>query len=92
MVRPGSEATIASGLVSEMLAVLDTLRHIMPPRDSDALKMFRDASVARHESRWMPLLEVLDEESGLGFDSVPRQHDLLNAEPLEGPVSARWAY
>ena len=42
-------------------------RQITPAPPADLLSDFRDAFRRRHGEKWMPLMEVLDPESGIGF-------------------------
>jgi lantibiotic biosynthesis protein len=75
MTKPVVAATLGPGPLAEVARGVDLLRRITHQR-STALDRFRDAFVARYERRELPLVEVLDEESGLGFnaDEVVR-HD-----------------
>jgi len=43
------------------------LRRITPVRPEDSLATFRDAFRRRYGDKWLPLMEVLDPESGIGF-------------------------
>lgn len=56
---------------------VETLRRLTPPPLEGPLDRFRMAFQERYGSRWVPLLEVLDEESGLGFDG---------GDPLDSPL------
>lgn len=65
----------------------DLLRRLSPAPLNGPLEgpmaRFRAAFQARYDQRWMPLLEVLDEESGLGFDGgVPPDSPLLDDLPF----------
>ena len=55
----------------------ETLRRLAPPPSAGPLDRFRAAFTERYGTRWVPLLEALDEESGIGFDGAP---------PLEGAL------
>ncbi len=55
----------------------ETLRRLTPPPNERPLDRFRATFEERYGIRWMPLLEVLDEESGIGFDGAP---------PLDSPL------
>ncbi|MBL0210363.1 MAG: lantibiotic dehydratase [Holophagaceae bacterium] len=68
----------------------DRLRRLTQPPDETPLDRFRAAFEARYGSRWMPLLEVLDEESGIGFDGAPPQDSpLLMDLPIQRPAPPR---
>lgn len=58
----------------------ELLRRLGPAPSEGPLDRFRAAFQERYGSRWMPLLDVLDEESGLGFDGGPA----LDSPLLEG--------
>jgi len=56
----------------------ETLRRLNPAPAESPMDRFRAAFQERYDTRWMPLLEVLDEESGLGFDGgAPMDSPLL---------------
>jgi thiopeptide-type bacteriocin biosynthesis protein len=77
LVKPAA-ASLGAAPVDELLRVVALLHRISPVRDG--LKPFRDAFVRRYGEREVPLAEVLDEESGIGFD--PRGHGDADASPL----------
>ncbi|HEX9010048.1 MAG TPA: lantibiotic dehydratase [Holophagaceae bacterium] len=68
----------------------ETLRRLTPAPAEGPLDRFRAAFVARYEARWMPLLEVLDEENGIGFDGAPpMEGTLLEDLPIQLPAPSR---
>lgn len=65
----------------------ETLRRLTPPPNEGPLDRFRAAFEERYGNRWMPLLEVLDEESGIGFDGAPSMDcPLLVGLPFQSPA------
>lgn len=54
-------------VIDEIARGIDVLRRLARPRGTDELSRFRDAFVERYETREVPLADVLDEESGIGF-------------------------
>jgi thiopeptide-type bacteriocin biosynthesis protein len=54
-------------VIDEIARGIDVLRRLARPRGTDELARFRDAFVERYETREVPLGDVLDEESGIGF-------------------------
>jgi lantibiotic biosynthesis protein len=66
LVRPAPAATLDRALVDEIIRGADILRRLMPADDHDQLGRFRAAFAARYEQREVPLVEALDEESGVG--------------------------
>jgi thiopeptide-type bacteriocin biosynthesis protein len=75
--RPAAELTLSPVVRRALEEGADTLRRLTPPRPEGPLERFRTAFTERYGTRWLPLLEVLDEESGIGFDGAP---------PLEGSL------
>lgn len=66
--KPASAACLGAAPVAEIARGIELLRRIAPP-GSDSLARFREAFRARYQGREVPLMEVLDEESGIGFGS-----------------------
>lgn len=80
-----------SPLVRRSLAEgADLLRRLTPAPPAGPMDRFRVAFQERYGHRWMPLLAVLDEESGLGFDGgLPPDSPLLDGLTFHRPVPAR---
>lgn len=78
--RPAPELALSPVVRRALEEGAETLRRLTPPPTEGPLDRFRSAFQERFGRRWMPLLEVLDEESGLGFDGG----DLLDSPLLEG--------
>jgi thiopeptide-type bacteriocin biosynthesis protein len=68
MVKPSPEATLGKEVVDELYKGLDILARTGSPRGRDSLRSFVEEFNKRYESAEMPLVEVLDEESGIGFE------------------------
>ena len=81
--RPSPDLQL-SNIVREALEEgAELLRRLTPPPAEGPLDRFRRAFVERYEGRWMPLLEALDEESGIGFDGEqPMDSALLDGIPF----------
>lgn len=67
LVPTGERIELGRDVLDEVLRALDVLRRLSRPRPTDEMSRFRDAFMERYETREMPLAEVLDEESGIGF-------------------------
>ncbi|MBL0312775.1 MAG: lantibiotic dehydratase [Holophagaceae bacterium] len=68
----------------------ETLRRLTPPPNEGPLDRFRAAFDERYGTQWMPLLEVLDEESGIGFDGEPSMDSpMLAGLPFQSPAPPR---
>lgn len=88
LIKPCVDATLGRDVIGTITRGIEVLHRIAPPPSNDGLQRFREAFTARYERRTMPLVEVLDEESGIGFNpsSAPTAE---NAPLLEGlPLSA----
>ena len=66
--RPSPNLTLSPGVRRALEEGAETLRRLTTAPPEGPLDRFRKAFQERYGMRWMPLLEVLDEESGLGFD------------------------
>ena len=91
MVKPGDRPALGSAVVEEVLRGIDLLRRISPRRQ-DQLEGFRkDFSDRYGEGREVPLVEVLDEEIGIGFerssDVGAEASPLLLGLPLAPPAT-----
>lgn len=68
LTRPSPEARL-SGRVRRDLEDGIALLHRLSSPASDPMKAFKNAFQERYEARWVPLLEALDEETGIGFET-----------------------
>jgi lantibiotic biosynthesis protein len=90
MSKPAT-ATLGKRVVDEVMRAVDLAARLARPPREDRLAAFRRAFTTRYQDREVPLLEVLDEESGIGFEgSEGSDHaPLLHGLPLQGsPASA----
>jgi thiopeptide-type bacteriocin biosynthesis protein len=88
--RPAPELTLSPRVRRALEEGAETLRRLARPPVEGPLDRFRAAFTARYEAQWMPLLEVLDEESGIGFDGAPPMEEpLLEDLPLQRPAPPR---
>jgi hypothetical protein len=67
MFKPVQYATIGRNILKEIRQALFFLNKINPPASQANLIRFRENFVKRYEGREMPLLFVLDNESGIGY-------------------------
>jgi thiopeptide-type bacteriocin biosynthesis protein len=70
MIKPVATATLGAEIVAEISSGVRLLHGLARPRRSDPLVRFRDAFLARYESREVSLVEALDEATGVGFDTL----------------------
>ena len=87
LLKPAPRAECGTAAVAAIIEGLKLLQRISPPTAMlESLRRFREAFTTRYERQELPLLEVLDEESGIGFerpsgDAAP----LIDGLPLGGP-------
>lgn len=86
MIKPAS-ATLSARVVGEVSNALNRLGQIRAKRES--LDDFKRAFRGRYEERAIPLAEALDEESGIGFETLQvagaEGSPLLAGIPIPGP-------
>jgi len=69
LVKPGAAVTLAPEVVGEILRGVDLLHRVGPAWQDPRIDEFAAAFRERYgEGREVPLLDALDEESGLGFE------------------------
>ena len=68
MVKPAAEPELGGPVLAEIVRGLEAMHLLAEPRGpDDDLARFRDAFTARYQDREVPLVEVLDDEVGIGF-------------------------
>ncbi len=68
LVKPVAEATVGADLLEELARAVDVLVEVAPTSDpGGSLRPFMDAFTTRYEQSEVPLLQALDEESGIGL-------------------------
>ncbi|HEX4419343.1 MAG TPA: lantibiotic dehydratase family protein, partial [Kofleriaceae bacterium] len=80
LVPAGARVELGRDVLDELGRAIDLMRRLARPRGADDLSRFRDAFAERYEGREVPLAEVLDEESGIGF--AASQAPAAAASPL----------
>lgn len=97
LVKPAPEATVGPKVLAEVQRGVALLHRLSGARGKDALSRFMEAFNGRYEGQEIPLVEALDEESGIGFDAA--QGPGAEASPLleglafpggEGEGTAPW--
>lgn len=84
MARPAQDLMLGTALLAEVERGVHLL-HRLAEGTSDALATFRAAFTARYDGREVPLVEVLDEEFGIGFASGRTRG--ADAAPLLGGLA-----
>lgn len=78
LVKPAT-ATLGKRVVADTVRVIEQLASIIPRRDR-VFDEFKRAFTQRYEGQTVPLAAVLDEESGIGFETA--QHPGSEGAPL----------
>ncbi|MBX9787995.1 MAG: lantibiotic dehydratase [Pirellulales bacterium] len=68
MHKPASGAVLNTDVTDELLRGVEVLLSQIEKSDSDLLASFRRSFVERYGDRELPLVEVLDDELGIGFE------------------------
>src|SRR6266498_3130259 len=96
LVKPAQEATLGSRVISEITRGIRILHQLAPPSGPDGLSRFREEFSRRYETREVPLVEALDEETGIGFERsnspLAEASPLLAGLPFRGgdQMARRW--
>ncbi|MDQ3982531.1 MAG: lantibiotic dehydratase, partial [Actinomycetota bacterium] len=80
MVTALDEATIGPKVVAEIVRATAAVQRFAGKTSTGSLERWRDQFVARYETRAVPLVEALDEESGIGY--LPSASPGNDASPL----------
>jgi thiopeptide-type bacteriocin biosynthesis protein len=67
---------IRSGIKAELAGVAEMLNKITAYTENGNLKNFKDNFCKRYEEKEMPLLKVLDTETGIGYLNTPKNQDI----------------
>jgi len=90
--KPGAATTISHAVVNDVRRHLELLARISSPPRSAAMRTFVREFERRYHGSEVPLLQALDEESGIGFDadggSTADASSLLDEIPFR-PLSDR---
>ncbi len=67
LVKPAARTTLSGRVTADILRGAQILHALARPGGDGALAGFREQFARRYETREMPLAQVLDEETGIGF-------------------------
>lgn len=90
LIKPAAASSLSKRLADEVLEGIDVLHRVSRPGNRrDALSRFCETFNERYGDQEIPLLEALDEESGIGFDVLesPASDDLPLLHGLAFPGS-----
>jgi thiopeptide-type bacteriocin biosynthesis protein len=80
MVKPTVESTLGKRVVREVQRSVDVLHRLS--RRWEGLRAFREAFIRRYETREVPLVEALDDETGIGLPLTTGEAAAEEATPL----------
>lgn len=94
MVKPTDNACLGETVVEEIRRSVELLHRLAGAPRQEELARFRRAFAERYqgqaappyEARWVPLVEVLDEEIGIGFGTVNQDTGSTLLENLDFPM------
>lgn len=90
-IRPANQATLGEAAIREISKGVAALHRIFGRPYETELDRFKKAFTARYEGREVPLVEVLDDDLGIGF---PAGAESGNAPLLDGlafPARSEWS-
>jgi hypothetical protein len=70
MIKPVETASLGPAVIDEIMRGVSLLHRLARRPREDCLARFRAAFAKRYEGREIALVEALDEETGVGFDSL----------------------
>ncbi|HVR38240.1 MAG TPA: lantibiotic dehydratase, partial [Thermoanaerobaculia bacterium] len=65
--RKPADITLDRGVADRIARGVEVLRRLFGDADLDPVRRFRERFIERYEARFVPMLEALDEELGIGF-------------------------
>lgn len=91
LTKPAPHAALGPRVVAAVQRAVTVLHAQSRPPEDGPLETFRDAFVARYDTREVPLVEALDGEAGVGYGRSAHPSPLLRGLPFPGPPGAtRW--
>lgn len=89
LVKPSPEAVLGQKVIDEVKKAIEVLHRLIP--SANTLSRFRENFSKRYEEREVPLVEVLDEEIGIGLSAGSENSPLLKDVMLLSPSSGESA-
>lgn len=71
MAKPAADIALSADVVEEIVQSGEILARVGLSGEPPELRQFKDSFLARYEHAFVPLLEVMDEEIGIGFGAQP---------------------
>lgn len=70
LIKPMESAVLGQTLLAELTSTIELLCRLGRGSEPGELRTFREAFQARYGRAWVPLLQALDEDTGVGFGST----------------------
>jgi thiopeptide-type bacteriocin biosynthesis protein len=93
MIKSHEQGVLGKAVIAELIKAVEIVWRFGETKEPDELKSFREAFSARYEMAKVPLLDALDEESGVGFGAGAAKTDaspLLRGLRLRGGGESDW--
>lgn len=95
MFRPVREAMFDKKVTDSVLEALTLMNKLSPPLAETSLSKFAEAFYERYEDKEMPLLEVMDTETGIGYpqnsgDVAPLLKDIMLPMRQSSTANLTW--
>lgn len=96
LIKIAPEAGLNEGLQQQLMEGLSLLNRIAEPREQGNLQSFARRFSERYEEKEMPLLEVLDTETGIGYlakgadDNTPLLNHVVPPLPKGAEKKIKW--
>jgi thiopeptide-type bacteriocin biosynthesis protein len=85
LIKPTRKAVLSTTVIDRLLDGVELLCRLTVSGEEESLRSFRDAFTDRYGRARVPLLEAIDEETGIGFGGMhPSNAVLLRGLALEG--------
>ena len=89
LTKPAPHASLGPRVLAAAQRAVTVLHAQSRSPEDGPLETFRDAFVARYDTREIPLVEALDGEAGVGYGRSAHPSPLLRGVPFPGPPAAR---
>ena len=96
MIKPAENVVLTQPIVDALIEAVEVLCRLHVPNEPEHLTSFKKAFVARYDDDFVPLLEALDEETGVGFGAAGTYEssilrELKLSKPEVAPMKFTWA-
>jgi lantibiotic biosynthesis protein len=91
LIKKAKKAHVSSALQNELMEALELLNRLFAVKGNSQLEAFAKKFYDRYEDKEMPLLQILDSETGIGYpeNSGRNPSPLTDELPLPGGVQTR---